>query len=157
MKPILGLFHGNRRPRLVITPEFQQAFDAMENSRDCVYITGKAGTGKSTLLSWFRQKTKKRLVILAPTGIAALNVDGATIHSFFRLPPQVVDPKMLRRDPERAALYQRLHAIVIDEISMVRADIMDGIDQTLRLHRNNNAPFGGVQMIFFGDLYQLLP
>ncbi|HEY4109615.1 ATP-dependent DNA helicase [Puia sp.] len=149
------LFHS--RPRLVITGEFRQAFDAMENSNRCVYVTGKAGTGKSTLLTWFRQQTKKRLVILAPTGIAALNVDGATIHSFFRLPPSVVEPNHIRRDPERAPLYQRLDTIVIDEISMVRADVMDAIDQTLRLHRNNDTPFGGVQIIFFGDLYQLLP
>jgi ATP-dependent DNA helicase PIF1 len=157
MKPILHLLLGKRRPRLVITKEFQQAFDAMENTSHCVYITGKAGTGKSTLLTWFRQKTKKRLVILAPTGIAALNVDGATIHSFFRLPPQVVETKEIRFDPERELLYQQLDTIVIDEISMVRADVMEGIEHTLRLHRKNNAPFGGVQMIFFGDLHQLLP
>ena len=157
MKSVLNLLLGKKRPSLQITDEFRQAFDAMENSTRCVYITGKAGTGKSTLLRWFRQNTKKRLVILAPTGIAALNVDGATIHSFFRLPPQVVDPNAIHRDPERVSLYQGLDTIVIDEISMVRADVMDGIDLSLRLHRDNDAPFGGVQLIFFGDLYQLLP
>lgn len=156
MHPLLDLFH-KKRPRLLITEEFQQAFHLMENTSSCVYITGKAGTGKSTLLTWFRQQTKKRLVILAPTGIAALNVNGATIHSFFRFLPQVVEPGDIRLDPERVHLFRQLDAIVIDEVSMVRADVMDGIDHALKLHRSNDLPFGGVQMIFFGDLYQLLP
>jgi ATP-dependent DNA helicase PIF1 len=155
MRNFLPLFR--KKPRLVITEEFRQACDTMERTNACVYITGKAGTGKSTLLSWFRQHTKKRLVVLAPTGIAALNVNGATIHSFFRLPPQVVEPKDISFDAERAGLLRQLDTIIIDEVSMVRADVMDGIDHSLRLHRKNNAPFGGVQMIFFGDLHQLLP
>src|SRR5579859_5312858 len=139
MKPILHLLL-KKQPQLVITDEFRQAFRLMEQTNACVYITGKAGTGKSTLLTWFRKQTKKRLVILAPTGIAALNVEGATIHSFFRLPPQVVEPKDILFDPERADLLRKIDAIVIDEISMVRADVMDGIDHSLRLHRKNNAP-----------------
>jgi hypothetical protein len=157
MKPLLHLLLGNRRPRLVITAEFRQAFEAMERTNDCLYVTGRAGTGKSTLLAWFRRQTQKRLVVLAPTGIAALNVDGQTIHSFFRFPPQVIESPAIRFDPERATIYRQLDAIVIDEISMVRADVMDAIDYSLRLHRGDNAPFGGVQMILFGDLYQLLP
>jgi len=157
MKPLINLILGHKQPNLVITDEFRQAIDCMEHTNTCVYITGKAGTGKSTLLSHFRKTTKKRLAILAPTGIAALNVDGATIHSFFRFPPQVVEPGSIRLDPERAGLYRKLDAIVIDEISMVRADVLDGIDKVLRLHRNDNTPFGGIQIIFFGDCYQLLP
>ena len=157
MKQLINLILGQRQPKLVITDEFRQAIDCMENTNTCVYITGKAGTGKSTLLSHFRKTTKKRLAILAPTGIAALNVDGATIHSFFRFLPRVVEPGSIRFDPERAGLYRKLDAIVIDEISMVRADVLDGIDKALRVHRNADTPFGGIQMIFFGDLYQLLP
>src|SRR5579859_4961248 len=126
MKPILHLLL-KKQPQLVITDEFRQAFRLMEQTNACVYITGKAGTGKSTLLTWFRQKTKKRLVVLAPTGIAALNVDGATIHSFFRLPTGVVQPHHIYPDAERAGLFQKLDTIVIDEVSMVRADILDAI------------------------------
>ncbi|GGA95920.1 ATP-dependent DNA helicase [Puia dinghuensis] len=157
MKSLLNLILGKANPRLVITEEFRQAFHWMEHTNSCVYITGKAGTGKSTLLTWFRQQTKKRHVILAPTGIAALNVRGATIHSFFRLPLQVVEPHHIQPDAERAPLFQKLDTIIIDEVSMVRADVMDAIDHTLKLYRKNDAPFGGVQLICFGDLYQLLP
>jgi ATP-dependent exoDNAse (exonuclease V) alpha subunit len=109
------------------------------------------------LLTYFREKTKKNVIVLAPTGIAAINVEGSTIHSFFRFAPQLVEKANIRRDFTREDLFDKIDMIVIDEISMVRADLLDGIDYSLRLNRKNKTPFGGVQMIFFGDLYQLPP
>ncbi len=158
-KPAKKVFRSkNKLPdQLVITKEFQQAFDLMENTAACAYITGKAGTGKSTLLTHFRQKSKKNIVVLAPTGIAAINVEGSTIHSFFRFAPKLIELKNIDRDYQRQDLFQKLEMIIIDEISMVRADMLDGIDYALRINRRNDLPFGGVQMIFFGDLYQLPP
>ena len=128
----------------------------LETEHSHYFITGKAGTGKSTLLQLFRKTTKKKIAVLAPTGVAALNVKGQTIHSFFGFPPKLMDkteiiPRKFRK------LYLSLDAIIIDEVSMVRADIIDNIDQFLKINRRNNAPFGGVQMIFFGDLFQLPP
>ena len=142
---------------LVITEEFKKAFDLMENTSKCAYITGKAGTGKSTLLTYFKQKTHKNIIILAPTGIAAINVEGSTIHSFFHIAPQLVEKKNITIDIKRQDLFSKIEMIVIDEISMVRADLLDGIDYALRINRDSDTPFGGVQMIFFGDLYQLPP
>ncbi|MDM8557440.1 PIF1 family ATP-dependent DNA helicase [Candidatus Parabeggiatoa sp. HSG14] len=145
---------------LELTEEFSNAYDLMDKTDKCVFITGKAGTGKSTLLDYFKKHTKKKLAVLAPTGVAALNVGGATLHSFFRLPPRPIHPdevKVLRSKTKRK-LYQSLDIIVIDEVSMVRADMMDIIDRFMRLNGNNcNKPFGGVQMIFIGDLFQLPP
>ena len=141
---------------LVITEEFQKAVDLMEKS-PCAYITGKAGTGKSTLLTWFRQNTRKNCVVLAPTGLAAITVEGATINSFFGFPPQLIQKTTIRPDENRRSLLQHLEMIIIDEVSMVRPDVLDGIDYSLRLHRQSTRPFGGVQLIFFGDLYQLPP
>lgn len=143
--------------KLIIDSEFQQAYDLMEKSSSHIYVTGKAGTGKSTLLTYFREKTTKNFVTLAPTGIAAVNIEGATIHSFFRFAPQLVNEKSILKDTKRKSLFEKLDTIIIDEISMVRADILDGIDKSLRINKDNNLPFGGVQMIFFGDLYQLPP
>jgi hypothetical protein len=108
-------------------------------------------------LKYFRSKTKKNIVVLAPTGIAAINVTGSTIHSFFRFPLDVIEPNRITKNEDRVQLFAKLDIIIIDEISMVSADMMDGIDYALRLHRENNLPFGGVQMVFFGDLYQLPP
>lgn len=140
-----------------MTAEFERAFNIMENTERNAYITGKAGTGKSTLLTYFREHTNKNIVILAPTGIAAINVEGSSIHSFFRFPPTLIEKKNITADPSRKELFENLDTIIIDEISMVRADLLDGIDQSLRLNRNSARPFGGVQMIFFGDVYQLPP
>jgi ATP-dependent exoDNAse (exonuclease V) alpha subunit len=148
----------NKLPEnLVITEEFKSAFELMENTTKCAYITGKAGTGKSTLLTYFRQKTKKNVIVLAPTGIAAINVEGSTIHSFFRFAPQLIEKANIQRDFTRQDLFGKIDMIVIDEISMVRVDLLDGIDYSLRLNRKLDTPFGGVQMVFFGDLYQLPP
>ncbi len=127
----------------------------MDETRDNVLITGRAGTGKSTLLDYFRTVTSKKIAVLAPTGVAAVNVSGQTIHSFFRFRPDVTPDKVEKVDDP---LYKRLDAVVIDEISMARADLLDCIDRFLRLNgRTSSEPFGGLQMIFIGDLYQLPP
>lgn len=135
---------------------FVRALDEMENSQKNVFVTGKAGTGKSTLLDYFRKTTKKKIAVLAPTGVAAVNILGQTIHSFFGFRPDITLQKIKRVN--RAGLYRALDAVVIDEISMVRADLLDCVDKFLRLNgKNQERPFGGIQMIFFGDLYQLPP
>jgi len=128
----------------------------MERSKTHFFVTGRAGTGKSTLLQIFRRTTRKKVVVLAPTGIAALNVKGQTLHSFFRFPPKLIDPSSIRR-LRNASMYRKLDTIIIDEISMVRVDMIDNIDFFLRVNRGIDEPFGGVQMIFFGDLFQLPP
>jgi len=140
--------------------EFVSAFEALENTAQHIYVTGKAGTGKSTLLQYFRQKTTKNVAVLAPTGVAAINIKGQTIHSFFQFKPDVtpetVGDIIVRKNKRK--LYQELNAVIIDEISMVRADLMDCVDIFLRLYGPSyDRPFGGVQMIFFGDLFQLPP
>ena len=149
-----------KQPTIDLNEQFQRALDIMEHTNKSVFITGRAGTGKSTLLSYFRHVTKKKVVVLAPTGVAALNVKGQTIHSFFKFKPDVTLEKIkrLRRQSGNASIYKELEAIVIDEISMVRADLLDCVDMFLRLHGpKRNKPFGGIQMIFVGDLYQLPP
>lgn len=141
-----------------LTPEFALALDKMENGKKHVLLTGKAGTGKSTLLSRFRSTTKKKVAVLAPTGIAALNVRGETIHSFFKFKPDVSLERIKRVSAKKRKGYSTLDAVVIDEASMVRADLFDCVERFLRLNgRNQAVPFGGVQMILVGDLYQLPP
>ena len=147
----------NLSENIIITEEFQKALDAVLKTKKHLFITGKAGTGKSTLLRLLRERTNKKTVYLAPTGVAAINIQGQTIHSFFRLPPELITERHVIIDHNRRNMYKALETIVIDEISMVRADILHGIDLTLRKNRNNNIPFGGVQMVFFGDLHQLTP
>ncbi|MFA5146619.1 MAG: AAA family ATPase [Candidatus Omnitrophota bacterium] len=142
---------------LEMNDEFKSAFNIMENTRQCIFITGKAGTGKSTLLRYFKAHTGKKIIVLAPTGVAAINVSGQTIHSFFRLPPKIIHKDTIKRLRDRT-LIENLDMVIIDEVSMVRADVMDGIDYALRLNRGRmKDPFGGVQMVFFGDLFQLSP
>jgi ATP-dependent DNA helicase PIF1 len=149
---------GGLPPDFQLTPEFAQAFELMENSGQHIFITGKAGAGKSTLLQYFKQKTKKKVVVVAPTGIAAINVGGSTLHSMFQLPPRLVKREDAKFIPRKADVFKTLDAVVIDEVSMVRADVMDAIDQSLRVNRNQmEVPFGGAQMILIGDLYQLPP
>lgn len=147
------------RPAIELNPDFERAFDLMEHTRKHLFVTGRAGTGKSTLLSYFREQTDKNVVVLAPTGVAAVNVKGQTIHSFFGFKPDITVAKVRKLRPEgKGDLYKKLDAIVIDEISMVRADLMDCIDAFLRRHGPDaSEPFGGVQMILIGDLYQLPP
>lgn len=146
-------------PKIELNSEFQKALDLIEALDRNVFITGRAGTGKSTLLTYFRNHTKKKVVVLAPTGVAALNVQGQTIHSFFKFKPGITlhGVKKVHTRGNSKNLYQNIDTIVIDEISMVRSDLLDCIDKFLRLNRNSDLPFGGVQMIFIGDLYQLSP
>ncbi|MEK7084547.1 MAG: AAA family ATPase, partial [Patescibacteria group bacterium] len=145
--------------RMEMNEQFTRALDLMEKTGKNVFITGRAGTGKSTLLRYFREHTKKKIVVLAPTGVAAVNVQGQTIHSFFRFKPDITLQKVKKLSSSADTnVYKKIDAIVIDEISMTRADILDCVDKFLRIHRNDKArAFGGVQMIFIGDLYQLPP
>jgi ATP-dependent exoDNAse (exonuclease V) alpha subunit len=137
---------------------FKAALETMEHTGKNLFITGKAGTGKSTLLQYFRDTTKKNVAVIAPTGVAALNVKGQTIHSFFGFRPNTIIEDITRLSPRKSQKYKKLDAIVVDEISMVRADLLDCINHFMKLNgRDQNAPFGGVQMIFIGDLYQLPP
>ncbi len=146
-------------PNLEINARFDEALKLIEGTMENVFITGKAGTGKSTLLSFFIEQTKKPIAVLAPTGVAALNVKGETIHSFFKFLPNITVEMAKKKGKKQVknALYKNLKTIVIDEVSMVRADLMDSVDAFLRSARMVNLPFGGVQMIFIGDLYQLPP
>lgn len=129
----------------------------MEDGPQCLFITGRAGTGKSTLLRHFRARTDRKVAVVAPTGIAALNVQGETIHSFFRFPPRPIGMEDVE-EMEDKSLYEALDAVVIDEISMVRADVLDGIDRFLRINGpDKGRPFGGLRMIMIGDPYQLPP
>lgn len=141
---------------VTLSSEFKAVLDQLEYSQENFFITGRAGTGKSTLLQLFRKTSRKKIAVLAPTGIAALHVRGQTIHSFFGFPPRMLNQKDIEKRKNRK-LYTSLDMIVIDEISMVRADLLDNIDYFLRINRENHLPFGGVQMIYFGDLFQLPP
>lgn len=145
--------------KIDFNPEFQKALELIENTDKNVFITGRAGTGKSTLLTHFGNTTKKKVVVLAPTGVAALNVHGQTIHSFFKFKPSITlqEVKRLNKKDGAKNIYQKIDTIVIDEISMVRSDLLDCVDKFLKLNRGSALPFGGTQMIFIGDLYQLPP
>ncbi|MBI2891624.1 MAG: AAA family ATPase [Nitrospirae bacterium] len=140
------------------TPEWDRALDLIENSRRHLFVTGRAGTGKSTLLQHFRKLTRRTAVVLAPTGVAAVNVTGQTIHSFFGFKPDVTPDQVKRLRGNRRALFRTLDVLVIDEISMVRADLFDAVARFLELNGpKRGLPFGGVQLVLFGDLYQLPP
>lgn len=145
----------NKAP-LELNEGFRYALDLIEKTSQSLFLTGKAGTGKSTLLQLFRSTTRKKTVVLAPTGIAALNVQGQTIHSFFGFPPRLIQAKDISKHFNKK-WFSRIDVLVIDEISMVRADLLDAIDRSLRLNRESPLPFGGVQMVFIGDLFQLPP
>ena len=146
--------------KIEINNQFRTALEILENSRRSLFITGRAGTGKSTLLDYFRNHTAKKVAVLAPTGVAALNVKGQTIHSFFGFKPNITLQMIRKLNPEDPGshLYRQLDTIIIDEISMVRADLLDCVDAFLRLNgKEPDQPFGGIQMVFIGDLYQLPP
>lgn len=146
-----------KKQPLDLNPQFKTALNLLNNTKQNVFITGRAGTGKSTLLRYFLDngQSKKKAVVLAPTGVAAINVGGQTVHSFFGFKPDITLSKVKKIDRD---IYKKLEMIIIDEISMVRADLLDCVDKFLRLNRNEKRlPFGGVQMIFIGDLYQLPP
>ena len=148
--------------------EWQDALQIINYTRRSLFLTGKAGTGKSTFLRYVAQTTKKKHVILAPTGIAAINAGSSTLHSFFRLPFHPLLPNDSRYDRRhiketlkytgaQRKLIREVELIIIDEISMVRADIIDFIDKLLRIYTRNPEPFGGKQLLLVGDIYQLEP
>lgn len=141
---------------LQLNGDFKYALDVLERTNKSLFITGRAGTGKSTLLNLFRQTTRKKIVVCAPTGIAALNVKGQTIHSLFGFPPRFILAKDIKKSSRRK-WFRKMDVLVIDEISMVRADLLDAIDRSLQINREIPLPFGGVQMVFIGDLFQLPP
>jgi energy-coupling factor transporter ATP-binding protein EcfA2 len=141
-----------------LSAEQQAVFDRIETTRENIFVTGRAGTGKSTLLNHLSWNTSKQVVICAPTGVAALNVGGQTIHSLFRLPIGVVADHEIDQNADTRKLLNTIDTLVIDEVSMVNADLMDAMDRSLRQARQKrNEPFGGVQVILFGDPYQLAP
>ena len=147
----------------VYNREMNLAWQFVVNTNVSVFLTGKAGTGKTTFLKTLRERTPKRMVVLAPTGVAAINAQGQTIHSFFQLPLGPAVPgmqtgeKKYQMGKEKKNLIRTLDLLVIDEISMVRCDVLDAVDQELRRYRDRSKPFGGVQLLLIGDLQQLAP
>lgn len=143
---------------ILITKEFKEALDIIENSNQNIFITGKAGTGKSTFISLIRRSSKKKIAVLSPTGLSAINVKGQTIHSFFHFPPRILSREAVLNFKGNDRAFRDLDVIIIDEVSMVRADMLDAIDIFLReFGRSGTLPFGGTQIILIGDLYQLPP
>ncbi|MBO7495068.1 MAG: helix-turn-helix domain-containing protein [Salinivirgaceae bacterium] len=147
-------------------PQLQLAYDFIQYTNRNVFLTGRAGTGKTTFLKRIKQLTPKRMVVLAPTGVAAINAGGMTIHSFFQLPFGPFLPGYAQAEggknkykfsKRKIDIIRTLDLLVIDEISMVRADLLDAIDDVLRRYRGNQQPFGGVQLLMIGDLHQLAP
>jgi ATP-dependent exoDNAse (exonuclease V) alpha subunit len=150
--------------KIEMNNDFKEALNVLLKTNNNIFITGKAGTGKSTFLKLAREELKKKKikhVVLSTTGLAALNVGGQTIHSFFRFGRNISYSKVHRIEATHISKYQHLETIIIDEVSMLRADLLDCIDKFLRINAPNEKkrkmPFGGVQMVFIGDLYQLPP
>lgn len=144
--------------KIEINDEFKQAFDLIAGTNDSVFVTGNAGTGKTTFLRYYMSHAQKKTIVLAPTGVAALNAGGETIHSFFNFKPDVTLSKIKKKKLSDKSIYRKVETIIIDEASMLRCDILDCIDKFLRLNREaHQQPFGGVQMVFIGDLKQLPP
>ena len=142
--------------------ELQLALDFVRYTNQNIFLTGKAGTGKTTFLKNLKNNTHKRMIVVAPTGVAAINAGGVTIHSFFQLPfnpiiPGANDEAFYRFRSAKINIIRSMDLLIIDEISMVRADLLDGIDTVLRKFKNRNLPFGGVQLLMIGDLQQLAP
>ncbi len=136
----------------------QKAFDLIANTNTPLFITGKAGTGKSTFIKMIQEEIDKNFLVLAPTGIAAINVGGQTIHSFFGFPFEVIGPHtQMRVSEEKQILLKHIDTIIVDEVSMVRCDLVDGMDRFLRTAFHTHMPFGGKQVVFVGDLFQLPP
>ena len=143
-----------------LTEEMQEAIQLINGGERCVYITGKAGTGKTTFLKYLIKNLKKNVVVAASTGVAAINAGGMTLHSLLSIPMGMVatqQAKYRKMNPIRANVLKRIDVLIIDEISMVRVDVIDYVNWRLRQVRDNDEPFGGVQIIMFGDLYQLPP
>lgn len=145
------------KDRFETTAEFEAALDFVRAGEGHLFVTGRAGTGKSTLLRLVRDELAEEAVVVAPTGLAAVNVGGQTIHSFFGFPPRLIQPDDIRRS-RNGRVMRRMRFLIIDEVSMVRSDLMWAIDQSLRINRGRaREPFGGVRLILFGDLHQLPP
>ena len=147
----------NKSNQIEILPEYEFVLTAIENKCPAIFVTGRAGTGKSTLIGFLAEKLQN-CALVAPTALAALNIHGATIHSFFSLPPRVLNPDEVFQ-PKRQIIpvIERLNALIIDEVSMVTPDLIDCISNCLKKAKGNNQPFGGVPVIFVGDLLQLPP
>ncbi len=142
---------------LQISAEYKQALSCVKKGNQAVFVTGKAGTGKSMFIRFLREQLGNDIPVVAPTGIAALNVGGQTIHSFFQFPPRIVNPDEIRI-LRNHTLFENLRLLIIDEVSMVRVDLMDAIDLSLKLNTGRaDLPFGGVQIVLVGDLLQLPP
>jgi ATP-dependent exoDNAse (exonuclease V) alpha subunit len=140
-----------------VTSEFKRIERLIEEKAPLIFVSGRAGTGKSELIKHMCRTLEKNIVVVAPTGLAALNVKGATIHSFFKLPPTVISPKYVRLQQDKR-LYKNIGLLIVDEVSMVRADVFDAMDRFLRVNgKNQELPFGGVPVLLVGDLYQLPP
>lgn len=138
--------------------EQQLAFDMIAKTSQSFFLTGRAGTGKTTFLKTVQQEVNKNFVVVAPTGVAAVNAGGKTIHSFFGLDLGVLCPWDIgQMNGDRISLVRHIDTIIVDEVSMVRCDLLDAMDRTLRHYRRSSAPFGGVQMVFVGDMFQLEP
>jgi ATP-dependent DNA helicase PIF1 len=147
---------GATPPGTIVPKGYVRAKTLVESGAPVVFVSGNAGTGKTTLIHYLKDNITLRNVVLAPTGVAALNAGGATIHSFFRFPPRIQDPEHIRV-PEDRRIYQKLELLIIDEVSMLRADVLDSIDVFLRAANNDFSPFGGVQLLLLGDMFQLPP
>ena len=147
-----------RKTEIMLIPEQKKALDLMLSGKN-VFLTGKAGTGKSTILRKFQEKCKHGCVFLAPTGIAAINIGGSTIHSFFQLKPVLLTPDVIGSDvsEKRMKLIRNVNTIVVDEVSMVRSDLFVAMDMRLQEITGSNRPFGGKQVILVGDFLQLAP
>lgn len=155
-----NFFDKEKDGNVILTPEFKECLNLMENTGDHVFITGDAGTGKSTLVKYFIKNTSKNVAVVAPTGVAALNIGGQTIHSFFQLPPRLITHHDLKviTNPKKVRMYNKLDAIIIDEISMVSSNVMQAINDFLHINVDNSGePFAGIQIIMVGDLMQLPP
>ena len=151
--------------------EFQNALKLIQHTNSSVFLTGRAGTGKSTFLRYICQHTHKKFVVVAPTGIAAINAGGVTIHSFFKVPFRPIlpdDPDLstqkgrifdfLKYRKAHTQIIKELDLLIIDEVSMVRGDVLDFVDRVLRVYtKNMNQPFGGKQLLMVGDVFQLEP
>jgi len=148
---------GTAGAELELTEKQRRVAEAVTEDRGHLLVTGRAGTGKSTLLEHIVASSSRRVAVCAPTGVAALNVGGQTIHSLFKLPIGLIGPAPLVQDRALQRLLSAIDVLIIDEVSMVSADLLDAVDRSLRLARARQEPFGGVQVVLFGDPYQLAP